>query len=132
MRIFAASYLMPVSGPPIEGGAVLVEDGRIKDVGRLSDLRNSFPAQVLEFPGCVIQPGFVNAHSHLELTHFPSWKIRKDIDYSPRTYVDWVVQVIKISRALTMDEREHSLREGIRISLESGTTAIGEIVTGAR
>jgi cytosine/adenosine deaminase-related metal-dependent hydrolase len=130
MRIYAASYLMPVSGPPIEGGALLVEDGRIKAVGRLSDIRNLYPASVLEFPGGVILPGFVNAHSHLELTHFSSWKIRKDIDYSPRTYVDWVIQVIKISRGLTRKEREHSLLEGIRISLESGTTAIGEIVTG--
>jgi cytosine/adenosine deaminase-related metal-dependent hydrolase len=130
MRIFAASHLVPVSGPPIEGGALVVKDGRIMAVGRLSDIRNAYPASVLEFPGCVILPGFVNAHTHLELTHFSSWKIRKDIDYSPRTYMDWVIQVIKISRGLTMEEREHSLREGIRISLESGTTAIGEIVTG--
>jgi cytosine/adenosine deaminase-related metal-dependent hydrolase len=130
MKIYAASYLVPVSGPPVEGGALLVEDGRIRAAGKLSDIRTSHPATVLEFPGCVILPGFVNAHTHLELTHFSSWKIRKDIDYSPRTYIDWVIQVIKITRGLTRDEREHSLREGIRISLESGTTAIGEIVSG--
>ncbi len=129
MMIFAASYLLPVSGPPIEGGALLEENGRIKAVGRLPEIRNLSPAPVREFPGCVMLPGLVNAHSHLELTHFPSWKIRKDIDYSPRTYVDWVIQVIKISRGLTREEREHSLREGIRISLESGTTAVGDIVT---
>jgi cytosine/adenosine deaminase-related metal-dependent hydrolase len=129
MKIFAASYLLPVSSPPVEGGAIAVDEGRIIDIGKLSDLRAAYPSEVREFPGCAIIPGFVNAHSHLELTHFPSWKIRKGIDYTPRTYVDWVIQVIKINRGLTRQERELSLREGIRISLESGTTAIGDIIT---
>ena len=74
-------------------------------------------------------PGLVNAHSHMELTHFSSWKLRKGIDYSPRTYVDWVIQVIKIRRSLTRSELEHSVMEGIRVSLECGTTTIGEIVS---
>jgi cytosine/adenosine deaminase-related metal-dependent hydrolase len=128
MKIVAASYLLPVSAPPVEGGALVADKGRIVAVGSLSHLRALYSAPVQEFPGCVIMPGFVNAHSHLELTHFPSWKIRKGIDYSPRTYVDWVIQVIKINRGLTHSEKELSLHEGIRISLESGTTAIGDIV----
>jgi cytosine/adenosine deaminase-related metal-dependent hydrolase len=65
----------------------------------------------------------------LELTHFPSWKLRKGIDYSPRTYVDWVIQVIKIRRALTSEELVHSVREGINKSLECGTTTVGDILT---
>jgi len=129
MRIYAASHLLPVSSPPIGGGALVVEKGKVVAVGRLSDLTSRYSAPVTEFAGCVVIPGMVNAHSHLELTHFPSWKIRKGIDYSPRTYVDWVVQVIKIRRCLSRHELEQSVLEGIRISLESGTTAIGEIVS---
>jgi len=129
MRIYAASHLLPVSSPPIEGGALLVDKGSIVEVGKLSDLLSRYSAPVTEFPGCAVIPGLVNAHSHLELTHFPSWKLRKGIDYSPRTYVDWVIQVIKIRRGLTRHELEQSVLEGIRISLESGTTAVGEIVS---
>lgn len=129
MQIFAASYLFPISSPPIDGGAIAIEDGRIVGVGPLAELLAAHNAPVREFPGCVIMPGLVNAHTHLELTHFPSWKIRKDIDYAPRTYVDWVIQVIKIRRNLSSQEVELSVREGIRISLESGTTAIGEILS---
>jgi len=106
-----------------------VADGRIVDAGPLDRLRTEYSAPVTEFPGCVIMPGLVNAHSHLELTHFSSWKLRKGIDYSPRTYVDWVIQIIKIRRALTRRELEHSVMEGIRVSLECGTTTIGEIVS---
>jgi cytosine/adenosine deaminase-related metal-dependent hydrolase len=129
MQIYAASYLVPVSSPPVAGGAIAVDDGRIADVGPLDRLQREYSGEIKEFPGCVIMPGLVNAHSHLELTHFPSWKLRKGIDYSPRTYVDWVIQIIKIRRALSRTELEHSVMEGIRVSLECGTTTIGEIIT---
>ncbi len=129
LQLFAASHLVPVSAPPLEGGALAVENGRILAAGRLDELAAAFNAPVVQFPGCAIIPGLVNAHSHLELTHFPSWKLRKGVDYSPRTYVDWIIQVIKIRRALTRQEREQSVAEGIRISRESGTTAVGEIVS---
>ena len=95
----------------------------------MDEIRKLYSGTVRHFPGCVIMPGLVNAHSHLELTHFPSWKLRKGIDYSPRTYVDWVIQVIKIRRALSAAELKHSLCEGIRKSLECGTTTIGDILT---
>lgn len=130
MQIYAATYLLAsAAAPPLGGGALAVADGRIVDAGPLDRLRSEYSAPVREFPGCVIMPGLVNAHTHLELTHFPSWRVRKGIDYSPRTYVDWVIQVIKIRRSLTREELEHSVREGLRMSLECGTTAIGEILS---
>jgi aminodeoxyfutalosine deaminase len=129
MKIYAASHLLPVSAPPIAGGAIAIEDGRIVDVGPRNRVIADHAGQVMDFPGCAIIPGFVNTHSHLELSHFPSWKIRKGVDYTPRTYIDWIIQVIKIRRALTLEERELSVAEGVRISLESGTTSIGEILS---
>lgn len=129
MQIFAASYIFPISSPPVAGGAIAVDNGLIVDLGPLEELRKVHAAPVHEFPGCTIMPGLVNAHTHLELTHFPSWKLRKGIDYSPRTYIDWVIQVIKIRRALSHDELVHSVREGIHKSLECGTTTVGDILT---
>jgi len=129
MELYAASYLLPLSSRPIPGGAVAIKDGRIVETGTLAELRARHGGPVHDFPGCAILPGLVNAHTHLELTHFPSWKIRKGIDYSPRTYVDWIIQVIKIRRVLTRQELELSVGEGLRICLEAGTTTIGEILT---
>ena len=128
MRLYAASYLLPVEGLPIAGGAIAVEDGEIVAVGTLDLLKAVCPGEVTEFPGCVIMPGLVNAHSHLELTHFPAWKMRHGMDYAPRSFVDWLIQVVKIKRGVTDEDLRHSVREGIRISLESGTTTLGEIL----
>ncbi len=73
MQIFAASFLYPVSSPPIAGGAIAVDNRRIVDVGTLAELRKAHAGPVHEFAGRVIVPGLVNPHTHLELTHFPSW-----------------------------------------------------------
>jgi cytosine/adenosine deaminase-related metal-dependent hydrolase len=131
MQIYTASYVLPIASPPIPGGAIAVESGLITAVGPASQLRAAAAsgAKVTDLPGCVIVPGLVNAHTHLELTHFPAWKVRKDLDYLPKTYVEWIRQVMKIRRALAPGEVELSVREGLRLCIESGTTAVGEILS---
>ena len=127
--IYAASWLINPDAPPVAGGALLVRNGIIAATGPLDVLCREYSAPVLDFPGSVLLPGFVNAHTHLELTHFPSWRLRSAVDYNPRRFSDWIIQLIKIARGLTAADYPPSIREGIRMCLESGTTAIGEIIT---
>jgi imidazolonepropionase-like amidohydrolase len=56
--------LYPISGPPIEDGVLVVEDGRIVSVG---DRSTPIPtgAQVRDVSGKVIMPGLVDSHSHI-------------------------------------------------------------------
>ena len=127
--IHAASWLINPDSPPVAGGALLVRDGIIIATGTRDELKRQHTAHVVEHPGCAILPGFVNAHTHLELTHFPSWRIRSHLDYNPRTFTDWIIQLVKITRCLHADDFSASRREGMRISVEAGTTAVGDIVT---
>jgi cytosine/adenosine deaminase-related metal-dependent hydrolase len=128
--IYAASWLINPDADPLAGGAILVRDGIITATGTLNDLRRVHSASaVVEYPGCAILPGLVNAHTHLELTHFPSWRMRTHVDYNPRRFVDWVIQLVKIKRGLTIADYQASVHEGVRMCLESGTTAVGEIVS---
>jgi len=127
--IYAASWLINTDSDPLPGGAIAVAGGAIIATGQLADLRRDHPAApVVEYPGCALLPGLINSHTHLELTHFPSWRLRTHVEYNPRRFVDWVIQVIKIKRGLGRDDYAASVREGIRMCLESGTTAVGEIV----
>jgi len=66
-----------VSGGPVltldddlpRAQAVLIRDGRIEAVGDLTDLRaRSREAEVLDLEGATAIPGFVDAHSHIELS----------------------------------------------------------------
>jgi imidazolonepropionase-like amidohydrolase len=55
--------VVPVAGPPVEDGVVLVADGRIEAVGR--DLRVPEGAERVDAAGKVVLPGLVDAHTHL-------------------------------------------------------------------
>jgi cytosine/adenosine deaminase-related metal-dependent hydrolase len=127
--IHSAAWLINPDRPPIEGGAVLVQDGMVAATGTLSELKARSSAAVVEHHDCAILPGFVNAHTHLDLTHFPSWKLRTHVDYNPRHFSDWIIQLIKITRGLQTDDFRASLVEGIQKCVESGTTSVGDIVS---
>jgi cytosine/adenosine deaminase-related metal-dependent hydrolase len=65
--LFTADWVVPVSSAPLASGAVLVEGERIADVGLAAVLGAAHPeASRIELPGCVLAPGFVNLHSHIE------------------------------------------------------------------
>jgi cytosine/adenosine deaminase-related metal-dependent hydrolase len=127
--IHTASWLINPDRTPVAGGAILVRDGLVAATGTLAELKALHSAPVVDHHESAILPGLVNAHTHLELTHFPSWRLRTHIDYSPRRFSDWIIQLIKITRGLHEEDFRTSLIEGMRKCIESGTTAVGDIIT---
>jgi len=69
ITLYCARWVLSAASSRIENGAVAVEGSRIVDVGARDALATRFPEATLrEFGEAAILPGFVNAHSHLELT----------------------------------------------------------------
>ncbi len=62
-----ARFVAPVTSPVIENGAVIVHGGRIASVGAA---RGLFDESVVDYGEAILCPGFVNAHTHLELSCF--------------------------------------------------------------
>jgi hypothetical protein len=54
--------ILPVSGPPIDNGVIVINKGKIEAVGR--DVAIPAGAKVIDATGKVIVPGFVEAHSN--------------------------------------------------------------------
>jgi cytosine/adenosine deaminase-related metal-dependent hydrolase len=127
--IHTAAWLINPDVPPVAGGALLVRNGLVAATGTLAELKGHYQAPVIDHHDCAILPGFVNAHTHLDLTHFPSWRLRTHVDYNPRLFSDWIIQLIKITRGLHEEDFRASLVEGMRKCIESGTTAVGDIVS---
>ena len=58
-----SGYVVPVDGDPIDGGTVLVQDGKIAAVG--PDVAIPEGTRVVDAAGRWVLPGFVEAHGHL-------------------------------------------------------------------
>ncbi|GAA3227863.1 amidohydrolase [Nonomuraea helvata] len=60
---FTGGYVVPVDGDPVEGGTVLIRNGKIVAVGARIPVPDD--VQVVDAAGLWVLPGFVEAHSHL-------------------------------------------------------------------
>ncbi|HEY8373199.1 MAG TPA: amidohydrolase [Pseudonocardiaceae bacterium] len=58
-------YVVPVDGAPIDGGTVLITDGRITAVGPADQVAIPDGVEVVDATGQWVLPGFVEAHGHL-------------------------------------------------------------------
>ncbi|MGH3301654.1 MAG: amidohydrolase [Streptosporangiaceae bacterium] len=55
--------VVPITGEPVDGGTVLIADGKVVAVGR--DVSVPAGARVIDAAGGWVLPGFVEAHGHL-------------------------------------------------------------------
>jgi 5-methylthioadenosine/S-adenosylhomocysteine deaminase len=115
MRVVSADWVVPVEGDPIEDGAVGIDDdGRIAAVGASSELGAGEA-----FPGCVILPGFVNCHSHLEYAVYAGFG-----DGLP--FSSWIGLHVARKGLLDLDDMRAIATDGARECLRSGITTIGD------
>lgn len=66
MLLIKNAYVKTMVGPDLENGQVLIDGGKILEVGADIDLKGETP-QVFDAVGCIVSPGFVDAHCHIGL-----------------------------------------------------------------
>ena len=55
--------------PPLEGGFVLLHEGRVAAIGaRGDDMPACSDVETFEFPGCTVMPGLIDSHVHLSFS----------------------------------------------------------------
>ena len=125
--VYVASRLIADTDQIFSPGAVVVSDGKVLMVGCKSDVLGSVPASftVREFPGAVMLPGLVNAHTHLQ--------IPRDIDGGkhgdrrPEDFTGWLLQMIRWRLRSDPSTFSRIFRRGAEEALSFGTTTVGEI-----
>lgn len=65
MILIKNGHVKTMAGPDIEGGDILIENGKIKAVG--VGLKAPKGAQIIDACGRLVTPGFVEAHCHIGL-----------------------------------------------------------------
>ena len=115
-----AQFVHPVTAPPIEDGAVLVDDrGTIAAVGPNLVVPTRPGALQLEFPDARLLPGLVNTHTHLELTLLAGKN-------AEREFAAWIRTLRALKDATTPEEFSRSAEQGVRDAWAAGVTCVAD------
>jgi 5-methylthioadenosine/S-adenosylhomocysteine deaminase len=107
----SADWVLPVDGPPIEGGLVRFEEGVLVEVSTGRAERH--------FEDAAILPGFVNAHSHLEYSRYAGFG-----DGQP--FGSWIATHVTRKSLLDQPGMLALARQGVLDSLASGITTTAD------
>ena len=110
---------LPGDAPPIPDALLTIADGRIERLEPFPAARP--PSGTADAGGCLLTPGLVNAHCHLELTALA------DRIPPPHSFAEWLRQLVSLYPELTEDVRVEGIRRGLREHASAGTTTVLDI-----
>jgi 5-methylthioadenosine/S-adenosylhomocysteine deaminase len=118
--LLLADLVIPVSAPPLADAGVRVAEGRIAEVGPAAELRARYAGdETRVFEGCALLPGFVNSHTHLELSAFRGFT--RASSFGP-----WMLRLLLARRKLTPGDYEASALWGAYECARCGVTSIAD------
>jgi 5-methylthioadenosine/S-adenosylhomocysteine deaminase len=115
-----AGRVHPVTAPPIEDGAVLVDaNGRIAAVGAHLHVPTPPGTDTREFRDGVLVPGLVNCHTHLELTHLAGQNAEPQ-------FTKWIRRIRELKDATPPDAFHAAAVRGVKDCWARGVTCVAE------
>src|SRR5947209_3253439 len=122
-KLYCARWVLPVASAPIRDGAVAVEGARIAGVGARAQLAAKFPSvEVEDFGEAALLPGFVNCHTHLELT-----AMRGFLESEEGDFFAWLIK-LTIARGgrMTTEDLYASAAWGAVEAARAGVTCVAD------
>lgn len=117
MLILAETILRP-EGEPLSNGFVRVNDNRITDVGTRDSMIASADETVVDLGASILSPGLINAHCHLDYTHF------KGSILPASSFTEWIKTINGLKRHFKPQDYLDAIVDGYRLLLDSGTTSV--------
>jgi len=116
IKIENARYVITVDAERriLEGGSILIEDGRISRVGKTASLGGVRADRVIDGRQLVVTPGFLNGHMHISYAH----AVR---GIFPDNLASPLAHVFKLQMAMTEEEEYATTLLGLVELLKSGT-----------
>ncbi len=114
-----AGAAQDATGPPIRPAAIHWRAGEVIAIGTPDALPAPPGARLIERPGHLVLPPFVNAHAHLDLTSIGPKPYGGD-------FIEWI-DFVRSARPTDPDALAASVRLGIEKSIAGGTAIIGDI-----
>lgn len=120
--ILTARFVAPIDGGVIEDGAIAIDGAKIVAVGSAKEVGGGADERI-DFADAVIAPGFINAHTHLELTSMAG-RVSPSADFT-----GWLTRLVQASgeSAPTRHSVQQDVAEGVARSFRAGVTTVGDI-----
>jgi aminodeoxyfutalosine deaminase len=120
--ILRARTILPISQPPVQNGAVVVSENKIRAVGPWPDLKTKFPgSKIFDLGETILLPGLVNAHCHLDYTDMAGlWS-------PPKKFTDWIPRMLAAKAEWSYADYARSWLNGAKMLLQTGTTTVADI-----
>jgi len=125
---YHASWILPITEPPIADGWVVADRGRIVAYGAYGAVNRRAPSHAetgeVDLGRVAVLPGLVNAHTHLELSY-----LRDEVPPAA-AFVTWIRAVMAARRkrpSLTAPEILDAMDLAIAESIAFGTVLVGDI-----
>ena len=126
MRSLQGSWVLPISSSPIRNGVVVIDQGKVVDVGSESEMSAGYPAASREhYPDLVILPGLVNSHTHLSLGSIRGLPKGAGL-------TSWIRALVEKNAAGTAEGHDAGTQASLDRMVETGTVLVGEIMTERR
>lgn len=121
--IIAADVVLKGNGEPMESGAVRIQDNIIVECAPLEEIQVRRHESVIQLKDCILSPGFVNAHCHLDYQDF------KGVIPPPKSFTEWIKRINGLKRDFTNQDYANAIHSGYQDLLRSGTTSVLNIAS---
>ena len=119
-RRLSARWILPVDGPAVEYGALLIgPEGRIVAVGPEPLVPRPPATPVEDFGDALLVPGLINTHTHLELTGLEGEPPEPD-------FAAWIRRLRETKAARTPEAFLDAARRGLADCLAAGVTTVAD------
>ena len=118
--IVRARSVVTMDGAPIEDGAVRVTGNRISEVAEFPKFASD-DDEILDLGECILLPGLINAHCHLDYTCLHG-KIPRQ-----KSFTNWIRAINAEKAGLTAQDYVASMNAGLAEAHRFGTTTIANL-----
>lgn len=141
---FSAKWIIASDGNLYENSTMIVDEGKVQQIVPKETFNETDVKHHKDFGNAVITPGFINLHNHLQYTEIGKIKskglkacVKKSfVNFKKHYFIAGMKKNSFIYRlanllseyfCLGRDEKIHSFKKGLELSLLNGTTCVAQL-----
>ena len=142
-KAYSAKWIIAADGNLYEDCTLVVDEGKVEGIVKTSELNLDECKNVKDYGRCVITPGFVNLHNHLQYTDidikqggikyafkkaYTQLKKHYFVAGIKKTSFVWkLADLLSKYFCLSSDNKLTSFKKGLELSLLNGTTCVAQL-----